>query len=452
MSAAHRRAPGRAGAASRSRSDARACARRRQGQRGHRPAAGRVLRSSRWRAVSAAPPTGSSRSTAGRDATTWTLDSNLGGVDDRSARADGQGRRRDRAAQVRAPLRAGRGRDTIVARYGRVGQLTLERRRNRRRRHDPRRPARARRRRRRGRTGRGCGCAGARRPECRWLAASSSARSRRPRQATSCPWPALDVTVHELDLFGRRFNDLRIDASARRGCLADRAATGASSRARRAGRAPRPGRPNGRIVAHSAAPDRPGGGGRSGAEQPGAGRARANPWPEIDIVGRQLPAARSRPGQARAHRPAARRRLADPARRTGQRRRQTLGPGLVARGRAHAADHARRRAQHRRRGPLPRRASACPARSPGRRIEDQAARSAGPAARRRSTIRPCPGAFRIESGAGAVHQGRSGRRQAAGRAVAAVVDAPASRSTSRICSARGSPSTRSPATCVSRTA
>jgi uncharacterized protein (TIGR02099 family) len=217
---------------------------------------------------------------AGRDVTTWTLDSNLTGVTIDLPKPMAK------AAAETVPLqferRSGPGeRDTIIARYGHIGQFTLERRR----------------------TASGAsarsgllalgGVAGeADRPGLwirgrldalnadGWLVVKHEVESL--EASDELPLAGVDVNVHEFDLFGRRFNDLRIDASysadAWQIALNGRELAGT---ARWQGAAA--GRPNGRITAHlqrltvpapvpDATPSKP---------EPAAA---TNPWPEIDIT------------------------------------------------------------------------------------------------------------------------------------------------------------------------
>jgi uncharacterized protein (TIGR02099 family) len=217
---------------------------------------------------------------AGKDVTTWALDSNLGGVTIDLPKP------MTKAAAETVPLRferrSGSGeRDTIVARYGRVGQFTLERR------HTASGASSL-----AGLLALGGATGEADRPGLwirgrlddlnadGWLVVKHEVES--PETSEQLPLAGVDVSVREMDLFGRRFNDLRIDASHNPDTwqisLDGRELAGTASWQGAA-----PGRPNGRIDAHlqrltvpatapDAAPSKP---------EPAAA---TNPWPEIDIV------------------------------------------------------------------------------------------------------------------------------------------------------------------------
>jgi uncharacterized protein (TIGR02099 family) len=217
---------------------------------------------------------------AGIDETTWTLESNLAGVTIDLPKP--MGKTPAETVPLRFERHSGPGeRDTIVARYGRVGQFTLERRHA---------------------TSGGTTLSGllalggvsgeADRPGLwirgrldalnadGWLVVKHEVEASEASEAL--PLAGIDVSVREFDLFGRRFNDLRVDAShsadAWQIALNGRELAGTAQ-----WQAAAPGRPNGRIVAHlqrltvpAAAPD-------AVPSKPEPAAA-SNPWPEIEIV------------------------------------------------------------------------------------------------------------------------------------------------------------------------
>jgi uncharacterized protein (TIGR02099 family) len=217
---------------------------------------------------------------AGHDVTTWTLDSNLGGVTIDLPKP------MTKAAAETVPLQferhSGPGEhETIVARYGHVGQLTLERRRS-----ASGAPALN------GLLALGGVSGEADRPGLwvrgrldtlnadGWLVVKHEIET--PEASDELPLAGVDVNVHELDLFGRSFNDLRIDAS-RSPDAWQIAVNGRELAGTARWQGAAAGRPNGRINAHlqrltvpqtaaDAVPIKP---------EPAAA---ANPWPEIDIV------------------------------------------------------------------------------------------------------------------------------------------------------------------------
>jgi uncharacterized protein (TIGR02099 family) len=216
----------------------------------------------------------------GDDGMTWTLDTNLRGasIDLPSPMT--------KAAADAVPLQierrsADRGRDTIVARYGGVGQLTLQRRLVA-----------------SGATvERGLlalgGIAGdADRPGLwvrgrvdavngdGWLVVKREIET--PDAGDELPLAGVDVTVRELDVFGRRFNELRIGANHSADTWQiDLRGRELAGTARWQPEGPR--RPNGRIVARLQRLTVP-------ATVPDATPSKpetvtgSNPWPDIDIV------------------------------------------------------------------------------------------------------------------------------------------------------------------------
>ncbi len=215
---------------------------------------------------------------AGSDATTWTLNSELAGVTIDLPQPMAK------AAAETVPLQferhSGPGeRDTIVARYGHVGQLTLARRRapGGALSYD-------------GLLALGSAGGEADRPGLwvrgrvdalnadGWLVVKREVEA--PEASEEVSLAGLDVTVHELDLFGRRFNDTHIDAT--HGADAWQIAVNGRELAGTAQwQGAAAGRPNGRVVAHlqrltvpatvaDAVPSSP---------EP----VTANPWPEIEI-------------------------------------------------------------------------------------------------------------------------------------------------------------------------
>lgn len=217
---------------------------------------------------------------AGNEQTTWSVETNLSGVT-----IDLPPPMRKEAAETVAVRVEGhttdREHDTIVARYGRIGQLTLQRRVTASEATvergllalggiagEPDRPGLWV----RGRVD-GLNVDG-------WLLVKHEFDAIEASETPSLA--GVDLTVRELDLFGRRFDDLRINAS--RDSDSWQIALGGHDLAGTARwQAAAPGRPNGRIVAHlqrltvpSAVPD-------ATPSKPAAASA-SNPWPEIDIV------------------------------------------------------------------------------------------------------------------------------------------------------------------------
>jgi uncharacterized protein (TIGR02099 family) len=217
---------------------------------------------------------------AGGDATTVTLDTNLSGVtlDLPEPMA--------KTAAENVPLQVVRrssadDRDSIVVRYGRIGQLTLERRRNA-----------AGMATQSGLLALGGATGDADRPGLwvrgrvdalnadGWLVVKREFESSASNEEMNLG--GVDLTVHDLELFGRQFDDLRINASH----TADAWQIGLNGRelagtARWQGAGT--GRPNGRIVAHLQRLTVPEAAGEAAPSKPEPVAA-ANPWPEIDIV------------------------------------------------------------------------------------------------------------------------------------------------------------------------
>ena len=372
--------------------------------------------------------------------------------------------RRDDAQPARVPISSSRS-------YGRIAQFAAHRQRRRNGRRVDRSCAAVARtrdrtaRRARAPSGRDCGYA----PSCPrsivddWIAvlrrggranrlraqseALVRARRRRPRRRpVRC---ASGAASRDLKL-GVRESARRAGAST---------STAAKSPARRPGRRPDGVAPNGRIVARLVA-DR-----AAGSRQPAplARRRRprttrksdapaANPWPEIDIAadallskeresGRLELVAQPRGAEWRIDRLAAR-----------QRRGQARSRGRMAGRRARSSRRSSTSSSTRR----------MPARflaryrlrrwtSQGRRRRSTGS-SRGPARRTSSTSPRSRAAFHDPSRSGPLHQARPGPGQAARRAVAAGAAAARRRSISATSSAMVSRSTRSPATCASRTA
>ncbi len=217
---------------------------------------------------------------AGSDATTWTLDSNLNGamldLPKPMAKAMAE------SVPLEVVHRSGAdGRDNIVVRYGRIGQLTLERRRT-----DSGMTTES------GLLALGGVGGEADRPGLwvrgrvdslnadGWLVVKHEIDS--PASGEEFSLAGVDVTVRELELFGRQLNDLHVSAShapdAWQIGLNGRELAG-TARWQGAGT----GRPNGRIVAHLQRLTVPGPAADAAPSKPEPVTA-ANPWPEIDIV------------------------------------------------------------------------------------------------------------------------------------------------------------------------
>jgi uncharacterized protein (TIGR02099 family) len=217
---------------------------------------------------------------AGSAVTTWILGTNLSGVTLDLPAPMGKAASETIALKLERRT-SGEDRDSVVARYGRIGQLTLERRRN-----AKGTPVRS------GLLALGEVAGEADRPGLwvrgrvdavnadGWLLVKREIDA--PDSSEELPLVGVDVMVRELDLFGRRMNDLHIDASH----AADSwqiALNGTDLEGTARWQGPGPGRPNGRIDAHlqrltipaSAADVVP-----SSPEPVGA----SNPWPEIDVV------------------------------------------------------------------------------------------------------------------------------------------------------------------------
>jgi uncharacterized protein (TIGR02099 family) len=216
---------------------------------------------------------------SGGDVTTWTVDSNLHGttIDLPSPMA--------KAALDTVPLKIERrstdpGHDTIVARYGRVGQLTLHRRLVG---SDTTVE--------RGLLALGGTTGDADRPGL-WVRGYVDAldadgwlvvkRDIEPDANDELSLASVDVTVRELDVFGRRLNELRIGASHASDTwqidLRGKELAG-TARWQAAGQ----GRPNGRIVARLQRLTVPAAVTDAAPGKPEAVSA-TNPWPEIDVV------------------------------------------------------------------------------------------------------------------------------------------------------------------------
>jgi uncharacterized protein (TIGR02099 family) len=183
---------------------------------------------------------------------------------------------------------AERGRDTIVLRYGKVGQLTLQRKiaglattADRalvilgEGTGEPDRPGLSIR-----------GRADALNADA-WLIVKRDVEA--VAGADELPLTGVDVTVHELDAFGRRFNDLHLQAARGPGAwqidLDGRELAGPAQWQSAA-----PGRPNGRIAAQlrrftvPAPAPAPEAAAATAASEKAEATAKPNPWPEIDIV------------------------------------------------------------------------------------------------------------------------------------------------------------------------
>ena len=217
---------------------------------------------------------------AASDATTWTVDTNLSGatIDLPAPMAKSA----SETVALKFERRSGaEDRDTIVARYGRIGQLTLERRRG-----ANGAITRA------GLLALGGGSGDADRPGLwvrgkvdtlnadGWLVVKREIEA--PESSEEIPLAGIDVTVRELDLFGRRLNDLRIDASQAADAwqiVLDGSELAGTARWQGAG----PGRPNGRIVAHLQRLTVPAAASEAIPSSPEPMGA-SNPWPEIDIA------------------------------------------------------------------------------------------------------------------------------------------------------------------------
>lgn len=216
----------------------------------------------------------------GGAATTWSVDSNLTGMS-----IDLPPPLKKTAAEavaLQVERRAGDGeRDTVVMRYGRIGQLTLHRR-----------LAAAGATVERGLLALGGAAGDADRPGL-WVRGRVEAvnadgwlvvkrEMAQSEGGDDLPIEGVDVTVHELDLFGRHFNDLKIGASHDSDdwqvALGGRELAG-TARWQGAGQ----GRPNARIVAHLQRLTVPAASADAAANKPETVSG-ANPWPEIDIV------------------------------------------------------------------------------------------------------------------------------------------------------------------------
>ena len=183
---------------------------------------------------------------------------------------------------------AERGRDTIVVRYGKVGQLTLQRRLSGLAASvdrallvfgdgggEPDRPGLSI----RGRTD-------ALNLDA-WLVVKRDVESAAGTE--ELPLAAIDVTVHELDAFGRRFDDLHLQAArSSETWQIDLAGRELAGRAQWQGSAPA--RPNGRIAAQLKRLSVPApspaaeAAAATAASEKAEQAAKPNPWPEIDIV------------------------------------------------------------------------------------------------------------------------------------------------------------------------
>ncbi len=183
---------------------------------------------------------------------------------------------------------AERGRDTIVVRYGKAGQLTLQRRLAGLATHvdrallvlgdgggEPDRPGLWIR-----------GRADALNADA-WLVVKRDVEA--AAGAEDLPLAGIDVTVHELDAFGRRFNDLHVQAArASDAWQIDLSGRELAGRAQWQGSAPT--RPNGRISAQlqrltvPAPAPAPEAAAATAASEKAEATAKPNPWPEIDIA------------------------------------------------------------------------------------------------------------------------------------------------------------------------
>ena len=216
---------------------------------------------------------------SGGEVTTWTVDTNLRGatIDLPSPMA--------KAAADTVPLKIERrstdpGHDTIVARYGRVGQLTLHRRLVG---SDATVD--------RGLLALGGVAGDADRPGL-WVRGRVDAldadgwlvvkRDIEPDPGDELQLASVDVTVRALDVFGRRLNELRVGAShASDTWQIDLSGKELSGTAR--WQAAGPGRPNGRIVARLQRLTVPAAIADAAPGKPEAVTG-SNPWPEIDVV------------------------------------------------------------------------------------------------------------------------------------------------------------------------
>ena len=110
----------------------------------------------------------------------------------------------------------------------------------------------------------------------------SSANSKSTGASEEPTLSGIDLTVHELDLFGRRFSDLHIDAT--HGSDSWQIALSGHDLAGTARwQMATPERPNGRIAAHLQRLTVPSAVADVAPSNPDASSA-SNPWPEIDIV------------------------------------------------------------------------------------------------------------------------------------------------------------------------
>ena len=355
---------------------------------------------------------------SGRDTASWALESGLDGLTVDLPPPMNKAPAESVPLQIEYRSGPGGG-DSMVARYGRIGEFKLQHRRAA-----------------SGATEAdavlvlGGAAAGPQRPGFwvrgridaldadGWLWSSGRSRGAGRRRTSACR--CRRDSVHELDLFGRRLNDLRIDAShaadAWQIALDGRELAG-SARWQEAGAE----RPNGRIVAHLQRFTVPAAAPQTAAKSPEA-VTRSNTWPEIDIVsdsflmhGRDLGKLQLTAQPIGSDLQIQRVELSDDDGKLSR-------AGLVARDRARSADHARCRARRGRRRALPGalRAARCRDRCG---IEGQ-----GP-----DRLGGRPGGVRLPHAvgcvqhpvrAGPVPQGRSRRRQAARRAVAAIAAAP----------------------------
>ena len=218
---------------------------------------------------------------AGREQTTWSVETNLSGVTIDLPPPLRKAATETVAVQVEGRRTTDREHDTIVARYGRIGQLTLQRRVTASEATVER-----------GLLALGGVGGEADRPGLwvrgrvdglnvdGWLLVKREYDS---VEASATPsLSGVDLTVRELDLFGRRFNDLHINAS--HGSDSWQIALGGHDLAGTARwQAAAPGRPNGRIVAHLQRLTVPSAVADATPSEPTAASA-SNPWPEIDIV------------------------------------------------------------------------------------------------------------------------------------------------------------------------